>query len=571
LVNKILNPVEIYEEIDYPLKLNDSLISKERFGDCILEKVRYNGKPISGEYVRIYAEFLYKEGREHDPALLILNDMDKSIDRELMQYFLSLGYSVLMPDYRGRTKENADDDNYTVYLSALNFANYESAGRHIDKATPSVRETSWFEWAGVAKYSCDYLKFRKVEKIGVIGIRAGGEIAWKILQDKDISCCITLNAAGWLAYRNFPRHGEKPALTDERCRFIAGIDSQSYAPFVNCPVMILGSARDPDFEIDRAYDTFARIKPGVDKAISYSFDYNGYFGENAKKNITLFLRKYLDEQEVFISDPAVLSIDRDRNGNLVASVEYDEESSVIESNVYFAENVAKPSFREWNKAIMQRFDGGKHSFLIDVCDKAKSVSAVAYYISSNGFTTVSKVIEFQPPADCRNFLRRNPVMYSSKNEPKGFYKLNFGKYTLGNLFISEGTNFLPEVKTGALGIKGLSCSEGIKTYLVGTAEYAPEQSSALAFDVFSEKNFVINISIIKIEEGKEVAYNASRSMKGKDSWQKAIFEPDAFYYTKKNTDSIKDDMVTMNTFCGASVLVIRNAEESFLVNNIIWI
>lgn len=41
-------------------------------------------------------------------------------------------------------------------------------------------ETCWFEWISVALYSIEYLKQRgDVSGIGVVGIRTGGEIAWK--------------------------------------------------------------------------------------------------------------------------------------------------------------------------------------------------------------------------------------------------------------------------------------------------------------------------------------------------------------------------------------------------------
>lgn len=572
MVNEILNPLQIYNEINYNLELNAEIIEREESNGCITEKIRYNGKPIGGERISIYARFLYAAGKEDSPVLMILNDMDKTIDPKLMEYFFSMGYSVFMPDYRGVTEENKDDDNYTIYPAPLSYANYRKSGEHVYKAEPSVKETSWFEWAGVAKFSCDYLKSRKIEKIGLLGIRAGGEIAWKILQDKDIKCCITLNAAGWLAYRNYYKDAKRMSLSDERCRFIAGIDSQAYAPFVKCPVLIIGSSRDSKFELDRAYDTFLRINPDVEKSLSYSLKYNGYFGENTKKNIQLFLKKNLLGQEVFIPEPAELIVKKERDGELIALVNYDEESYVTESSVYYAESAVKPEFREWKKAAEKsKTENGEHCFSLDVCDGAKSIFVFAYCICSNGFTTVSKIIKYELDSDISNKKQRNPILYSSKNPPYGFYKINYSDYTLGNLFVVDENNIVPEIKVGANGIKGMNCSTGVISYLVGTKEFSAERNSALAFDVYAEDGCVINIVFIRYEKGVPVKYGASRHIKAKDGWQKVFFESEAFYYNKERKESTKDEIITLNSFEGVSILAIKGETKEFLVNNIIWI
>ncbi|MCX4287703.1 MAG: hypothetical protein OSJ68_10550, partial [Clostridia bacterium] len=138
----------------------------------------------------------------------------------------------------------------------------------------SADKTSWYEWVAVGIYARKYLLEKTGgEEIALVGLRDGGEIAWKLAVAKKFACVIPVCAAGWLAYSGVSKYeSDEQKLDNERYRFIAGIDSQAYAPYVQCPVMILCSTNDPRFDYDRAYDTFSRINAEYagDSVITYS-------------------------------------------------------------------------------------------------------------------------------------------------------------------------------------------------------------------------------------------------------------------------------------------------------------
>ena len=219
-----------------------------------------NAAPDGG--VRVYARFGRPVGDGKKPCILLLPDAGKAPDIELMDYFIQKGYAVLMPDYSGKMSTDADGVLRTIYPASLEYGNYEKARGLFSVKGLEVDETTWFEWTYVALYSLKYLKSREdVGNIGVVGIRKGGEIAWQVMLSPDVKCGIPINAAGWRSFINIAKFGDNIAhdLSDDRHRYIAAVESQSYAPYVKCPVLMLCALRDAEFDCDRAYDTYSRI------------------------------------------------------------------------------------------------------------------------------------------------------------------------------------------------------------------------------------------------------------------------------------------------------------------------
>jgi len=337
--------------------------------------LRYNGRATEDEGVRIFAYFARPNGNKPCPAILLLKEANKPLDPELMAYFVQKGYAVLMPDYSGKlTAEDeqktedaeggegealAKELDYTVYPPSLEYANYASAQGMYDLEGIAADQTCWFEWTYAALYSLSYLKTREdIEKIGVVGIRTGGEVAWKVMLSPDVACGVPVNAAGWLSAKGTNRFAESSAinLADERHRYIAAVDSQSYASFVTCPVLMLCATSDYDFDADRAYDTFGRIggERAKDNAIIYSPDSGSCIGSDGLTNLHIFLEKHLKGRQVFIPTPLNITV-TEAGGKLHVEVSGDQEGIISEMGVCYTENAPKVRsiYREWQTVYKQ--------------------------------------------------------------------------------------------------------------------------------------------------------------------------------------------------------------------------
>ena len=249
---KILSAVSLWKKFDTELPLNVVQMDEISENDAKVRytAVEYDGHAAEDGRVRVRALFARPIGEAAVPAVLLLDDAGKKPDRELVAYFAEKGYAVLAPDYSG--KKTDEDDTATVYPPSLAYANYEEAGGLYSlEEGGSAEKSCWFEWTYTALYSIQYLRARKdITNVGVVGVRLGGEVAWKAMLSPYIECGITVNAAGWLSYRGSNRFGERAAtnLTDDSHRYIAGIESQSYAPFVKCPVLMLCACNDYGFD-----------------------------------------------------------------------------------------------------------------------------------------------------------------------------------------------------------------------------------------------------------------------------------------------------------------------------------
>ncbi|MDE6001710.1 MAG: hypothetical protein K2G96_05285, partial [Clostridia bacterium] len=269
-------------------------------------------------------------------------------------------------------------------------------GRYKDYADISADRTCWYEWVAVGIYARKYLVERTGgEDIAVVGIRDGGEIAWKLGVAKKFSCIITACAAGWKAYAGVSKFKpDETELDEERYRFIAGIDSQAYAPYVQSPVMILCSTNDPRFDYDRAFDTLSRINKefAEDSVITYSVRCNSSIGEKSSADMFMFLDKHLRNRQVFIPRPAEVNVTVDDEDNLVAVATFDEQGNVEEAGMFMAEDCIDSSIREWSLCELKRkISASEYEYYLNIYEKSSSVYALCFVKYTNGFTVWSKI------------------------------------------------------------------------------------------------------------------------------------------------------------------------------------
>ena len=101
MANKILTPTTLWNDFDDQLPLNESVLGERDAGKARLRTVRFAGRAVGEARVDIFARYAEPYEGEKFPALLILPDADRTIDDAAVLRFASLGYAVLMPDYRG--------------------------------------------------------------------------------------------------------------------------------------------------------------------------------------------------------------------------------------------------------------------------------------------------------------------------------------------------------------------------------------------------------------------------------------------------------------------------------------
>lgn len=560
MANTILTPVTLWKDFDDSLPFLEEIISEEETDGVIRREIYILGRKTEYGRVKIYAKYFVPAGEKEYPAVMVLFEAGFPCDEKFVRRLTERGYAALCVDYCG---DAGDGARHTIYPRDVDYANYLRAGRRMQYADDTAKETSWYEWAAVARYAARYLaEKQEVTAAGMIGMRTGGEILWKIAPYAPVSCMITVCAAGWLAYLDLEKFGgEHKNFDEERHRFIAGIDSQSYAPHVKCPVLLLSAINDKKSNYDRMYDTFQQINPDVEKAFLYSAHGNGLIGSHSFANIDLFLDKYLKKRSVYISKPVKSSVFTDDDGNLKVKIDYDTAGDPEECGVFYTEKLSAYRARDWTRIVgkTKHLNGSAAVFPLDVYIASEKVLIYTFVRYSNGFSVTSKIQEAALNNPYKNSRIKTRILYSGNEGVAGFSVFRRRAGCIADCFTSSSGSDV-EVKAGYGGILGASCEKGLISYRVSEPRYEPPHGAALKFDAYCPCDAKLSVVFYTDDEETE-GYTCNLTVAGGGKWKNFICESTDF---KSATGASLPDFSEV-------VSVVFLGENDVLVNNIIWL
>ncbi len=566
----IVSAVSLFKKFNLKTPLGATEWGVEESQDRRYSHVSYFGHAVADGAVRIYARFARPLGESKKPVILLLPDKGEPLDVELMDYFVDKGYAVLMPDYCGKTQDGeGEGDMRTFYPPSLSYGNLRSARGLYDMQGLEAEETTWFEWTYVALCSIKYLKERAdVGNIGVVGIRAGGSLAWQVMLSPDVKCGIPINSAGWGSFAHLAKFGDNIAhnLSDDMHRYIAAVEAQSYAPYVKCPVLMLCSLRDAGFDCDRAYDTYSRIGESYGSALAYCLDSGACIGPHGLTDMDLFLEKNLKGREVYI--PHIMNVAlKEVGGDIEVSVECDKEGILEEAGIYYAEADVKTrsSFREWRsvyKADGRTVKNGEFSYAVKPFAGAKAVFVFAYAKYINGFRVMSKIVS-KRLSNPKTEAKKDRLLFSGK-EMDCFGVAKYEDYSVGGIFLEREA--VPKVCKGYGGVEGAYSVGGIKTYKISSPKYIPDENAMLKFDVYSKEEQELQISV-EVADMEQVAerYNCFVNVRGGGKWKRIIlkaadFKGESYGAPLQNFHEGN----TLSFDCAGE-------EKEFSITNILWL
>ncbi len=562
MATTILTPVTLWKDFETNLPFNEEIISEETRGNVIHRKLFLYGRQTEQGRVKIFAHYYQPAEAEHCPAILLLSDAGAFVDETLVSWLTDRGYAVLAPDYCGETDGHNRTEEYTVYPNDVVYANYIHAGRYLTHVDKTAKETSWYEWTALARYCARYLhEKQEITKVGALGIRTGGEILWKIAPYADLDCMTTVCAAGWLAYAGRSKFGgeRNEVFDEERHRFIAGIDSQSYAPYCQCPALLLNAVNDRVYNCDRAYDTFRAVNPAVEKAILFSASGNGLLGGHSLTDLFLFFDKYLKGRSVFISKPIDTVVEEDEDGNLIARGLYDEDGEIEESGVFFTEGVLDYRSCDWTRIVATEEEEGEHIFPLDVYAHNERVLVYSFVRYSNGFSVTSKIQEVKLKKRYRNMSERRRVIFGNGESTYCFNAYRNPGRVVADCFLTKERQAV-KLASGYGGIMGITCDLGLVTHRVGEPRFRAEEGVSFQLDVYAAEDCKYNIRFAVATDSGACVYSFKGFVEGGGKWKRVVLDADDF---KSETGASLPD------FTRVSALILQG--EGVLFNNLIWL
>lgn len=549
----ILTPSSLFNNLNLTLPLSPVIVSSAQVEDVKIDRIIISGRETEGGRVQIAAAFAYNVKTPSAGTVLIFPDSKETVDDDLLKFFVSRGYSAMMVDYRG---EWEGETFYTRYPDDIAYANTLKCGRRKDFVDDSADKTCWYEWVGIGLYAIRYIKLRTGNaSIAAVGIRDGGEIVWKLGVASELSCIVPVNAAGWKSYAGISKYvSEEPSLDEERYRFIAGIDSQAYAPYVKCPVLMLCSTDDTRFDYDRAFDTFSRINPAIadESAIAFSVKNNGCISPESTADMFLMFDKNLRKRQVFIPDTPEITIDVDEQSNLLARVKIDGNGIADSCRLYLAEDRLNGNTREWCVcALKTQRSENVYDFYLDVYEKTAMIFALCRVKYSNGFTVWSRVTAKKISGRFRNTKNKCKVMYSDGSFAEDFAVGNAQSYAAGGIFFHNEA-FLPKTVTKARGVTGFYSPCGLATLRISNPRFVPPENSLLSMDFFPDGDAELKLTVTDLSTGENYTHTV-KTVGG--AWQNVISES-ANFKTANGTplaDFIGDYKFTLTCPVGYAV------------------
>ena len=555
----ILTPTTLWNDFDDTLDLSAVTIGIKRDRGVKFERVNFLGRETGEGRVKVFGIFASSESVPANETVIIFPDSSDTVDENVLRLFVERGYSAFMVDYRGQWE---NDDHHTVYPKNIEYANTLKCGRSKEFVDESADKTSWYEWVAVGIYARKYVVERTgSEDVAVLGIRDGGEIAWKLAAAKKFCCAIPVSAAGWLAYLGISKYRtDEQQLDPERYRFIAGIDSQAYAPFVRCPMLLLCSTNDVRFDYDRAYDTYSRINPEFlpDSIIAYSVQCSSAIDSKSFENMFMFLSKHLKGRQVFLPQNGDITVSVDGEQNLIATAKFANTGDITECRVYMAEDTIDSSVREWILCETPvKISDNEFKSNVNVYKDTSRLFVLACATYANGFTVWSKTAVKKLSGRFKNTCDKCSVMFSAKNGIDGFRISDTRSVAVGGIFFT-GDAARPQIVTKAKGIDGVYSEHGLTTYRLNSVRYSPTRDKVLKLDVFCDATAEIVLTIEDMVSGE--TYRYSQSILG-GVWQSLVLNSKLF----KNENKVPLADYAHN------VRLCISCQEKYAINNVMWL
>ncbi len=558
LATTIYTPVTLWQDFSYDLPITETVIKESERSGIVYKKILLSGKKTEKGEVQIFGICAYEKGASKLPALLIMPNIFKRVNKDILTYYAKKGYFALMVDYSGKVD---GIEEYTVYPEDLSYANATEVDENLHTALTDLKNTSWYEWVSIAKYALYYLKHNKiVDKIGALGIKRGATLLWQaIANDTEVDCFVAEFGFGWRAYRGYYKYGDNPdpEFHDDMYGYLSAVESQSYAKYVTCPTLLVTTTNNYHYDADRAYDTYERISDVKKCHINYSVQCDKYLDEKSLTDIELFLSKNLKGEDIAMPEELELTATV-KDGKIFVTVELNKKN--LESlTLYSAEETVEPFMRCYN-VCAQKVSETKNTatFVYEPYKLSKKAFFFAQATYGNGFSICSRIIA-KDFAETEIFNEnKSNVIYSSRENTSLMQPLTY------NLPTSPSLNEVTiSTKKGAMGIDGLTCKTGVLTLKVNAKKDKPKDSSMLMFDAYSKKGDVLTVTLIaNMFSEKREEYSITLPVQAGEIWHNVILSLSKF----KTTDGM-----ICRSYENVNAVSFKSENGTCLLNNLMWI
>ncbi len=567
MASTLLSPTLIWKDFVVPVGVDGEIIEQSVVEGFNCTHLYIDGRTVGSEKVKIYS-ILLSCGKKNAPAILLLQDFADGMDLSFAVDLCNNGYDVMVVDVAGKRD---GQERFTIYPESIGYANLDKSVYGKCEIEEDAKKTCWYEWCIVTRYVIEYLKENyQSPKIGAVAVNGVATVLWQVSATcEDLSAVVAVGNAGWYAYRGIGKFSgvTEPQFSDDAVAFIAGIEPQSYAKQLKCPLLMLSPTNSPDYDCDRAYDTVSRTDESVYTAILYSVGSRFEVDNHCYNDMYIFFEEFLRGKKEKISLPKEVDIKgRIEDNQLVIDV-FPDKNNLKGIKLYVAEETVEPCLRAWRRSsddmneIAINADGGYTLYYTPY----KESKFITYFVEAeykNGFRVSSLIAVKNFIQDEMGGLNKFKILYSSrlKNSESAFSQALENISSPRGIFLSSENCI--QVKKGPSDISGLYGKNGLTTFKMHAKKYLPSDDSLLMMDVYSKTQGTLLVKLISDYFGENrTEYIWQVELTGVDVWR-----------------NVKAEIVKFKTAEGMPLKTYEKiqavefySEQEFLINNVLWV
>lgn len=550
----VYSPVSLWKDFDadaLPLDAEEKKVVEK--DGIVYTWLYFNGNEYQDGVSRIYGMFARKKDAQNLPAIILLDEIGKSIKAHEVEFWAKRGYAVFSFDNMGETDESQD---FTIYPPSVKYANFAYSGRHLTNCDTNAKETCFYHWAAntrraitfVAKQSCV-----DSSSIGLIAYKDATVPACMVgASDQRLAVC---TAVFGLCYQDVEMLRDQTRETaesaDERERWFAGIAPQSYLMHMKTPFLLCTGANSALTDLDKTHEAMKHI-PGetpwamwvANRLLDTGLDY-------FVKNLDKWLSACLKTHDLNVTMPSAGYRVLNKKLNVIVRVK--DNSAVKDIVVYYAREAKNSSARNWVEAVPQKLADGIYRTEVEIFDKSQGCYAFCNVTYKNGVTVSSNLVDVPLESIAAvEESKKTKVVYNGGDE--GMFQV----YVPNSCPATEYEEKLLTVDVGPCGIKGIK-GRCIATFALNDSRYLKNDDSILAVDVYSKvaQDFTINV-VVDYGPNQKV-YSLTKKLVGGEMWQKVCVAP----YGLKG-----DRGRSLDSWRHCQVLCFETADD-VLINNIV--
>ncbi len=562
MAGTILTPTLLWKGFLVDSDFNEHVVEGTNDGDFSIRKVFFNGRKVTKkDTVKIFATIIKSEKKKISNAFIYVQDLGEQIDVDFMKELAEQGYLVMAVDVCGKSQ----DGYFTEYPELISYANYEFVKENLYSVSGDANQTCWFEWACVLRYALAYLKSNsEIKKVGGFAVGESATALWQVAgMDKALDLAVFTLNAGWTGYRGTVKFGGQveEQFSDDMYKYVAGIEPQSYAMHVTCPILVLSATNSNKYDCDRVYDTLEYINEEVFSAVHYSVGNINSVNRQAVDSAKIFIDNFMAKSKPaqLISDVEISCESADGKIKFLVEGELDTAKEVA---VYVAEETVKSSNRCWKKLSDYKKDDRGLIFEYSPYPQSETIIAFAQVTFKNGFTIGSKIIAKKFKPEEVDLAYKSKVIYSSRNDNAESVFLSAEQSDKNGVSIDGANVATVQIKKGPMGISGVSCNKGLLTFKINAQTDRPQNGAMLMFDLYSENKGANCVKLIADYFGEKIEYFAWFNTLGGEVWQNVQLEQNKFK---------TEQGMPLKSYDKIDAIEFVKGEGEYIINNALWV